>query len=478
MAGQGNKERGKTTRERSPAFLEKVDIVSQEDKTRSVSVIGGTVRVLYWESLLADSVRATVTFTDAGNTLSTQKRGQGHGKRKKKVSAVEGLPIIGKEKVNLKFTDNHKNTIDFNIRNDNNLIMNSIVIIPTDSETSNKTYMLDLASPEFIANDEERVKTCLEGPIEEMVKTILKDNLKTDRDIEDLEKTKTPTTFSYTANNKKPFYTINKLSKKAISEENQKLGVTAGYFFWETSDGYKFKSIDTLLSGKQKISILYNETPDSTDKGLPAGYDVKALTLEMNNKINVQQKLAAGTYSTRLFSFNPWDTNYDVPISDMMSAEGLEKIKEESLKLAGERLPVLSNNDELGGKGYTKSIFQLAATGQINIGEIGEQLDKSKLSSYDYKDISNQANMRYNQLFASEVVVTIPGDFSLHAGDTVFIDLPETGETENKSCADEVNNEDSGLYLISDLCHYITAKETYTKLNLIRDSFGRVVTPS
>ena len=311
-----------------------------------------------------------------------------------------------------------------------------------------------------------------------MVKTILKDNLKTDRDIEDLEKTKTPTTFSYTANNKKPFYTINKLSKKAISEENQKLGVTAGYFFWETSDGYKFKSIDTLLSGKQKISILYNETPDSTDKGLPAGYDVKALTLEMNNKINVQQKLAAGTYSTRLFSFNPWDTNYDVPISDMMSAEGLEKIKEESLKLAGERLPVLSNNDELGGKGYTKSIFQLAATGQINIGEIGEQLDKSKLSSYDYKDISNQANMRYNQLFASEVVVTIPGDFSLHAGDTVFIDLPETGETENKSCADEVNNEDSGLYLISDLCHYITAKETYTKLNLIRDSFGRVGTPS
>ena len=32
MAGQWNKERGKTTRESSPAFLEKVDIVSQEDK--------------------------------------------------------------------------------------------------------------------------------------------------------------------------------------------------------------------------------------------------------------------------------------------------------------------------------------------------------------------------------------------------------------------------------------------------------------
>ena len=198
----------------------------------------------------------------------------------------------------------------------------------------------------------------------------------------------------------------------------------------------------------------------------------------MNNKINVQQKLAAGTYSTRLFSFNPWDTNYDVPISDMMSAEGLEKIKEESLKLAGERLPVLSNNDELGGKGYTKSIFQLAATGQINIGEIGEQLDKSKLSSYDYKDISNQANMRYNQLFASEVVVTIPGDFSLHAGDAVWFDTVGHAESKNKACGDEVDKENGGQYIIATLCHYLTTDETYTKLVLIRDSVGRLGTPT
>ena len=32
--------------------------------------------------------------------------------------------------------------------------------------------------------------------------------------------------------------------------------------------------------------------------------------------------------------------------------------------------------------------------------------------------------MRYNQLFTSQVSITIPGDFSLHAGDAIVVDAP------------------------------------------------------
>ena len=38
---------------------------------------------------------------------------------------------------------------------------------------------------------------------------------------------------------------------------------------------------------------------------------------------------------------------------------------------------------------------------------------------------------------------------------------------------DEPNKQSGGLYIIADLCHYISTKGTYTKLNLVRDSFGR-----
>ena len=41
-------------------------------------------------------------------------------------------------------------------------------------------------------------------------------------------------------------------------------------------------------------------------------------------------------------------------------------------------------------------------------------------------------------------------------------------ETEN----DDINEQSGGLYIISDLAHYVTPNETFTKLNLIRDSFG------
>ena len=86
--------------------------------------------------------------------------------------------------------------------------------------------------------------------------------------------------------------------------------------------------------------------------------------------------------------------------------------------------------------------------------------------------------MRYNQLFASQVTIVIPGDFSLHAGDSVYFDPPETDTTENKACGDEVDKRTGGKYLITDLCHHITATDTYTKLVLVRDSFGRTGNPS
>ena len=83
--------------------------------------------------------------------------------------------------------------------------------------------------------------------------------------------------------------------------------------------------------------------------------------------------------------------------------------------------------------------------------------------------------MRYNQLFCTTISVTIAGEFSLHAGNTVFFDGPElTGDATN----DDPDQKDGGLYIIADICHYSTVKETYTKMNLVRDSIGRKGTPT
>ena len=285
MAGAKTAAKRKKTQARAatPALLQRLDVFSEESSD-SVSLLGGTVRVLYWESILADSIKASVTFTDAGNTLkSTKQTKRGRRPSKKKVSAVEGLPITGGEKVNLKFTDNNGNTLDFNDQTNNSLYINERIDLPTGSETTDKSYMLDLTSLEFINNEagKTKVRKCMSGQISDHVKDILENVMKTEKDL-DIEQT--TGTLDYTPNNTKPFYCLNELSTKAVKGQ---AGETAGYFFWETANSYHFKSIDTLMGQGHKLSVLYNE---STGKP-PEPYDVKALKMETNNNVNVQKKM-------------------------------------------------------------------------------------------------------------------------------------------------------------------------------------------
>ena len=79
--------------------------------------------------------------------------------------------------------------------------------------------------------------------------------------------------------------------------------------------------------------------------------------------------------------------------------------------------------------------------------------------------------MRYNQFFTFKVECTIAANFSLNAGDAVYVDSPKL--TTGKS--NKYDSEYGGLYIISESCHQIfTPTGSFTKLNLVRDSIGRV----
>ena len=471
--GQGNKNLNRnSSRNAEPALLQKIDINSAKKGSKdSVSILGGTVRLLYWESILSDSIRASVTFTDAGNTLSTSKMTRrGRRPTAKKVSAVEGLPIEGSEEVYLKFADNNGVTLDFGKKNKNSLYVNTCKHLPTGSETTDKTYNLDLAPLEWITNEKGgyQVRKAYSGQISDSARKILKRVLKTKKKL-DIEKTNS--TLDFCGHNTKPYFTLNDLATKAVSKDTKKTGETAGYFFWETATSYHFKSIDTLMAQDFEKSFLYNESSE----GVPKGYEAKALSMETDNNVNVQQKLSMGAYSNRCQLVDLYSLEYTNILND---AEAFSKGNE--LKLAGEELPSLNTafNVEEADTEFSYTSFQFTTTGQLSYGKVEDQLSKSKELNFDSGAIFNQAKMRYNQLFASQVTIVIPGDFSLHAGDSVYFDPPQTDTTENKACGDEVDERTGGKYLITDLCHQVTGMDTYTKLVLIRDSFGRTGNPS
>ena len=451
-----------SSKKSAPSLPTKIDVVSNVDKGRVVSILGGFIELSYYESILQDSIKVSYFYADAGSSID--------GK-----SVVEGLPMIGTEDVQLVIEDNNQSKIKVDLN------VNSIN--PAYEDSTKSITRLSLVSEQFIRNEEgsARIMERYDGNISENVKRILKDKLKAksgkklkEKNIED-----TANDYNFFGNGRKPYYMLNYLSKASVPSTQNSDGNTAGYFFYETSKGYNFKSIDSLLSQKKKKSIIYNETPDNGGEDIPEGYDMKALQFEKENAVNVQNKLRMGAYSTRTVVFNPFNCKYEV-----LNKEAKEVEKKEGIQTAGERLPVFNKEFDQEGKEkeFSRTMYMLLDTGSLPSGDAekpvaasDQQLEKCESQNYQPAKILAQSVMRYNQLFAALNTITIAGDFSLHAGDAIFVDAPDL-QTDTSN--DEVNKESGGLYIIADLCHYITPKETYTKLNLVRDTFGRKCKPT
>ena len=232
-----------------------------------------------------------------------------------------------------------------------------------------------------------------------------------------------------------------------------------------------FKSIDSFFGQEAKKSYIYNQTPDQGGIAIPEGYDGKALSYDVNNRVNAQKKKMMGAYNTRIITFDPslfatGESPYKVSYID---SEGKE------IKIGGKELP--KGNEEFEKKNqplFTRTVYKVKDVGTLpsgsGLGKEQEQLKKSGDENLEMEKVVNQSIMRYNQLFSSMTTITIPGDFTLHAGDAIWVDA---ASKQQEVCADDVDKEKGGLYIIADLCHYLSQKETYTKLNLIRDSTGR-----
>jgi len=424
-----------TSKKAESSSVTQLDIKSNESG-KTVSLLAGNVlvSVMYYESILQDTVKTTVAFVDTGNSID--------GK-----SVTEGLPLVKTEEVNLQIKDNNNQSIKVKLYVDD---------VETVIEEAKKSLTIFSAvSEEFLMNEmgEVRVESRYDGKVSEHIDRILTKTLKTKkkRDIES-----TSNNYNFLGNNRKPFYTLNWLSPRSISSTAGKSGKTAGFFFFETSKGFKYKSIDGLFSQKPKRSFIYNQNVDKDGK-VPAGYSGKILSHRPGNAGSIQQKFQVGAYATRLVVFNPYTCDYAVI---------KQEASEEGVVLGGKKLPKF--NPKFKSK-FTRTTYMLLDVGTLPTGGSKEQIKKAKEQNFETQKTLNQSIRRYNQMFAAVEEITIAGDFGLNAGDVIYCDFPGLRVERD----DSVNKETGGKYIIVDLCHYITPKETYTKMNLVRDSFGR-----
>ena len=423
-----------------PANIQKIGIASVENEGTFVDVSAGIMELRYYESILQDSPKATYIFADTGNSIN-------------KKSVIEGLPLRGSEPTLIVMTDNYDNEISIE------MVCSKASTLTKD--TTKSTVMLTLDTEEHYYNGSSSIRELFEGNIADTIKKIFTATspagLASVKEI-DVEEVGNP--LSYYGNGFKAYYILNNLAKKSKPQGGGGLK-SAGYFFFGTSEKMIFKSIDSFFDedkNPRKLSIIYNNSPDRT-KGIPEGYNVKALSFE-TDIADASKQSEQGSKVTKQITFDPANFNFTHIVISAIEAVG-NAAQFEPIKTAAEALPKFNPN-----------FLQEAARTTIGIKDSGttKPLDDSEAENYTTQDIENQSIMRYNQMFATRVSVTIPGNFSLHAGDLVFFDGPSLREdTKN----DEVDNDGGGLYIIASLCHYVSPERTLTKLSLIRDSFGR-----
>jgi hypothetical protein len=403
----------------------------------SVDLSAGVVEYNYYESVLSNTISATATIVETGN----QADGPGRG-------SLDGLPIRGGERAQIKISDNQGGTLEVPL-----YVNRARDAIPG---TQQDLYILDFASQEYFANTQTRVTKRYEGKISDHVSSILGDVLPVSGGV-DVDETSLE--YNFVGNDRKPFYVCTWLASKSVPAQG--IGGAAGFLFFQTRDGFHFKSIDNLFRGSSVKKFNYNNTGNSV-----SGNDANILNYTIESDTELHQNLTLGTYNNKSIFFDFLSMNYREKSYSIEDQQG-------KVEVAGKK----GDNFNFVAKEFTRTPSRFM-THVLDIGvnpkgtgdaQLENWEDEKEDGNYKTEDTAVQSIMRYNQLFSVKAQITIAGDFSIKAGDLVECSFPELSGADLTN----TNDESGGIYMVAHVCHRITPKTTFTSLGLVRDSYGK-----
>ena len=430
------------------SIVEKAELFSAQDTSRSVDIRAGIIGISYYEDILSPTITAKVHVVNASGAIKPFDDAGTYSQ-----SIYNGLPLRGGEKLELKISGNSVSNpgLDFSLKAEDSLYVSSISDVM--SETKREVFTLNLVSKEALMNETNRVKLRYTGNIRDSVNTILTNVLKTDKfNFSNFDEVKN--SYDFIGNNKKPFWVITWLASKCISTIANE---SAGFVFFQTKDGFRFKSLDKLVKKKPKATYYYSEVSLAYDnEERKINNDRKILTYSVDRNQNLIEKLRMGAYSSERYYFNPL-TFESVKIGYD------ENLYKETVKHLGSPeldLPVIEGLEKPLGQSPSRVISAVL--------DVGAKDAASEDVNNDQANYQSQKLMRYNTLFIQTLSITVSSNTNLRAGDVIECMFPRISDSK----AVEFDTETSGLYMIKELCHYFDTKGSYTSMKLVRDTFG------
>ena len=381
-------------------------------------IVGGNPMIDYYESLDSPTIALTVTFIDVDQVISR-----------------EG--ITGGEYIDV--TVKIGGFDDFKLTSEKHkLMLNSVRNVIT--ETNKQVATLEFITVESIINETARVNKKYAGNVTGTVKQLLKTDTKGIQTSKNLESDEAANSYAFVGNLKRPLDTIQWLCPKTQSSTKN-----FGFLFFETLDGYNFKSIEKLLDQE---SVRYTHT----DRPVEGSFKIIQNNLNQTNDIGMNLRL--GMYANRTTYVDIENQNVDIVDFDITQLDLKKPVKLlDGIEKHPTRLMLRVNDYGVSQKGSKKE----------------DTVPESELAVYQ-----NKSYIRNNVLFSQSLQISIPINPDLRAGNVIDVRLPvkkgdgSSGESEQ---GNEKSNDPSGRYLISELRHLLGGGKSETQLTLIRDVF-------
>lgn len=428
--------------------------IESNDQKRTVDIKTGAITVEYFEDIFSPTITARIKVVNDGNSIAPPENDSDGIAQ----SIYNGLPLRGGERVCLKIASNTEKgkPLDFSKNPNDYFYVSSITDVI--SESQRESFTLHLVSREAITNETVRVgkKYPTSSTIDVSVKSILKDYLKTDK-IGTIDKASNK--YGFIGNLRKPFTVLVWLASKAVPASSG--DATAGFVFYQTQEGFQFRSIDDLISQKEKVEYIYSDSTESfVNDGDKVDNSFRILQYATDKNQNLIEKLRLGTYSSYRMFYNPLTFEFTPPEKGLFKLSDYEsKTKNLGDKL---KLPKISSNSNVDlGSVPTRIITQCLDVGTM-------EKDVSTDQNSDPFKYQSQALMRYNILFTQSVSMIVPLNTELRAGDVIKCKFPKISSGDKE----EYDKEQSGLYMIKELCHHFDIERSYTSMKLIRDTYG------
>ena len=383
------------------------------------NIAAGNPSITYFESIVSPAISLSLNFIDVDQLISRQG-----------VTGGEYLSL----RIGVRGYDK-----DFEIKADEHLLMlNSVKDVSTSS--SSQLATLEFLSVEGIINETARVNQRFTGNVTETVKKLLKGK-KGIQTKKNLDSDRASNAYSFVGNLKRPFDTIQWLCSKTQSSKDG-----YGFLFFETLDGYVFKSIEKLLDQRP---VEYKKSEKAED----ASDDFRILENNLNQTNDIGMNCRMGMYANKTIYIN----------LDNATQKTVD-FKIEDLKL--KKSPKLPNRLETFP---TRLMLRVLDKGALQKGSQKKELQReNELAIYQSKSYA-----RNNLIFSQSMSISIPFNPTLRAGQMLNLRFPlrKGDDQETTTYGQESDDDVSGKYLISELCHIIGNNQAHTQLTLIRDVF-------